>query len=223
MSEKKSEARDRTPIYIALIGATATLAAALIAIAPNFLRPSAPQPLPPPATVSGQIAPTVALLKFVLVNNSEFAQDFYIDNTFAEAINSGTYVVLTIPPGDYTLTTCARGANPIKQPENCSATDTKVRVHDNPYLWHIYGNQQASGQMTYLAVNQSNTPRDLFIDGTFKTTVPANDFVALTLPATEHVGQDCTQGKTPQTSPEQCHPPTNDFPFTVLIKIIETQ
>jgi hypothetical protein len=224
MSEKNSESRDRTPIYIALIGALATIAAAFIAIAPNFWRPRrAPQGAAPPPRGAARAAPADTSLKFILVNNSEYAQDFYIDNTFAEAINTGTYVVLRVAPGEYTLTTCARGANPLKQPENCSASPTKVRVYDNPYLWHIYGDKRASGQMTYLVVNQSNSARDIFIDSAFKTTLRANDFVALTVPATEHVGQDCAQGKTPQTNPEQCHPPTNDFPFSVLIKVIETQ
>ncbi len=60
MSENKSAPRDRTPLYIAIVGATATILAALISQLPNLMNRSQPTPTPiiitatPPQTFGAQ-------------------------------------------------------------------------------------------------------------------------------------------------------------------------
>ncbi len=56
MSEKKSEPRDRTPVYIAIVGATATVLAALITQLPNLM--NRPEVTPTPIVITATPPPT---------------------------------------------------------------------------------------------------------------------------------------------------------------------
>lgn len=64
MSEPKPESKDRTALYIAIVGATATIVAALVGILPNLLNRSAPPTLlvitaTPPLTIIAQATTTI--------------------------------------------------------------------------------------------------------------------------------------------------------------------
>jgi hypothetical protein len=56
MSEKPPAPRDRTPLYIAIVGATATIMAALIGVLPNLTRQNSPPPTP--IVITATPAPT---------------------------------------------------------------------------------------------------------------------------------------------------------------------
>jgi hypothetical protein len=238
MSESSPQpSRDRTPIYLALIAATSTIIAALIAVLPNILNtnqrgappqqptvivvtatlapateaPIATATTPPAATTAalGQPGATLAgpspttdtRITFLLLNNFDKNQDFYIDSNLAISVNSGQYQTLHVQPGSHELKNCLLGSDPTVK-DNCFAQT--ANVNQNPYLWQIDGNAPVTDQPILVVLNQANSPQDVFVDNSNAGTVSAHDFMAIRVPVGSHSLQPCTAGNTPASNPNAC-------------------
>lgn len=85
MSEKKSEPKDRTALYIAIVGATATVIAALIGVLPNLLRNPPPTPVvitaAPAATVIAQATTLPPTVVAVMPTATEIAPTLVLSPT----------------------------------------------------------------------------------------------------------------------------------------------
>ncbi|HZQ10619.1 MAG TPA: hypothetical protein VFD70_28830 [Anaerolineae bacterium] len=225
------ESKNLTPIITAAIAAIGAIVVAVIGVLPNILptRAVPTQPavivvtatLPPatntqvalaPATFAPtEISPTLTSqlptptqdtrIKFLLVNNFDKNQDFYIDGILATAINSGTYKPLRVTPGTHELKNCLLGSD-ASVAENCFTQ--KANVTDNPYLWEIRGDAPRSGDVILLVLNESALDQDIFIDNSMFGTVPAGDYTANRVPAGTHFLQPCGKGQTPASSANAC-------------------
>ncbi len=225
------DSKNRTPIITAAIAALGAVLVALIGVLPNLLSSRAAPTPPavivvtatlPPATntpvalatatvVPTEISSTVTSqlptptpdtrIKFLLVNNFEKNQDFYIDGILATAINSGTYKPLRVPPGPHELKNCLLGSD-ASVAENCFTQ--KANVADNPSLWEIRGDAKRSGDVILLVLNQSALDQDIFIDNSMFGTVAAGDFTANRVPAGTHFLQPCGKGLTPASGATAC-------------------
>lgn len=153
----------------------------------------------------GGSPPTSGLaITFVLANNFERDQDFYIDGCLAAQIDSGKYTTFRIlPHKTRELKNCLRGANPN------SANDCNIAtrlVSQDPYDWVISGRAPANGQITLLVLNQSESPKDIFLDTLSfpKLTIVQNSVRVIPLENQRHTVRACQRGATPLMEAEQC-------------------
>lgn len=193
----KKESRDRTVLYIAIIGATATVLAALIGIVPVFLNRSAPPPTdtPPPAAISTN-APTTSTL--VVMNQFNQVQDFLLDNAVLGAIETGKYRTFEIPPGPHEFKNCSVPSDPAIKPE-CNSK--QVNVATDPYAWYIYGNPTPRENATLIVMNPNGVEQDVLIDDVPKGTVGAHAFLVVDTKPGNYVLKSCTRGNPPTCRP----------------------
>ncbi len=196
--QPQPERKDRTPIYIAIIGAVTTIIAAFIAISPSLLNRNTPTPTPAPTQ-----GPTVsARIDFVIINSRSTPFDFYIDNEFQATIPNGGYNVLRVLPGEHTLTDCPVG---IKPSSNATACETATRgVSSNPYDWQLKGEVPASSNVLLFLLNQVNSNQDIYVDGTSMTPVDAHQFKTTQVQPGKHTIQSCNRGIKPVAPTDAC-------------------
>jgi len=143
-------------------------------------------------------------ITFVLANNFERGQDFYVDGCLAARIDSGKYTTFRIlPHKTRELKNCLRGANP-NSANDCSV-ETRL-VSKNPYDWVINGRAPVNGEITLLVLNQSDSAKDIFFDTLFfpKLTIAPESVRAIPLENQRQTVRACQRGATPIQQPEQC-------------------
>ena len=195
-SPRKPEQKDRTALYVAIVGATATIIAALIGIVPLYLNRNSPPPTPTPAptTVLATLTPNATTNTLVVVNQFERVQDFVLDGSLLGTIETGKYKSFEIPPGPHEFKNCSVPTDPAVTPE-CSSK--QVNATSDPYPWDIYGNAPLRGNATLLVLNPNSTDRDFFLDDVPKGTVRAHSFVVIDTPPGKYVVRTCTPGSPP--------------------------
>lgn len=115
----------------------------------------------PRATLAAAVG--TASVTFVLANNYERSQDFYLDECLAARVDSASYAIFSVRAGTYELKNCVRGADPSAGVPDCSTNRRSVTA--NPYDWEIYGNAAPKENPTLLVLNRTAKDIDVFVDG----------------------------------------------------------
>lgn len=224
MSENQSPHKDRTALYIAIVGATATIIAALIAVSPNWFNrnsgtttivitatPEAtgvaqatavPTHTPIPSTIAptNTVAPTATAISPTPNNSTSL---LLVNNLprqmdfYADGVKT-----TSIDSGTYQVLPVPIGAHEFKQcvfgTDNCFAKTARLsRVIDYWEMFDTLSAGELQTTLTLLVLNQSAAPQDIYMDGIFAKRVDANNFIALTGPGGLHTLQACAAGETP--------------------------
>lgn len=225
MSENKPrpETKDRTALYIAIVGATATVIAAAIGVLPNLLnRVPAPAPTPivvtaapiptevsqvtaiPPTTAPATVNPPTATLAeptaasridFLVANNREGAFDFFIDDEYQITVPAGGYQLLRVIPGEHKLTHCPQGSKPSDANSGCESLSREVR--NEPYDWQLGGTVPARDEMLLFLLNQIDHDVDIFVNETNMVPVNAHQIGTIQVAPGIIQIQTCRRGSTP--------------------------
>jgi hypothetical protein len=213
MSETKppSEHKDRTALYIAIVGATATILAALIGVLPNLLNRGA-TPVPTPLVIVATAVPTplaqatavlptqtaaagTGRIDFLVTNNRESAFDFFVDDEYQVTIPPGSYQLLRVVPGERRLTHCPQGTKPSDASNTCETLTREVQ--SEPYDWQLGGTTPAREKVLLFLLNQIDNDIDVFVDGAEKVPVNAHKIGTIHLEPGTHEVQTCPRGAAP--------------------------
>lgn len=209
MSENnpRPEPRDRTALYIAIVGATATIIAAFITVLPNLLNRASPPPpaaplvvtiTPMPTQVSQAIATapgTAGRIDFLVTNNRAAPYDFFIDNEYQITVPAGGYQLLRVIPGEHTLTHCPRGERPGNEPNECASVAREVQK--SPFDWQLGGSIAARDKVLLFLLNQIDNDIDIYVNDTEMVPVNAHQMGTIQLEPGTHKLQACHRGITP--------------------------
>lgn len=180
MSENKPEPRDRTPLYIAIVGALATIAAALIGVLPNMLNRGAPPPSPIAIVITATPVPTQIPIE---TNVPTTVPPTNVPPTNVPP--SGAATAATAP---LTITVEAMLPAPTV-PQAVTATAPATAIPSNI--------------ITFLLVNNLPQKMEFFVDNEGQTRINSGDYEILHLLRGMHQLKQCVVG-TDYTDPNNC-------------------
>ena len=213
MGETPKEKKDRTAITVAIItgafGCITTVLAAFIGLLPALVS-GIGQMMNAPTLTAHARAPTSVvtstatdtLATFILVNNFEKNQDFYVYDNLVTTVDTGKYVVLRVPQGAHKLQNCLRGTNPQSNPSDCNVKTENVRT--NPFYWEIFGGVVATGEVEVIFINNARINVDVFVDGQLSATVDSGKYGTARVARGSHSFQNCQRGKNPRDNSADC-------------------
>lgn len=198
--------KDRTALYIAIVGALATVSAAFIGILPGLLnRAPAPaptalvataNPMPTQAAQPTTVSPTLAArIDFLVTNNRAGPFDFFIDDEYQITVPPGGYQVLRVIPGEHRLTHCPRGTKPSDSNNECETLAREVK--NEPYDWQLGGTIPARGEVLLFLLNQIDHDVDIYIEGQAMVPVNSHKFGTIQLDPGTYMIRTCPRGATP--------------------------
>lgn len=147
-------------------------------------------------------APQGAAIHFILANNDIQSDAFFIDGAFVTNIASGQVLVFDVTPGTHHLEYCPVDENPVANSDDCDSKS--YAVTENPFDWTLGNEAKAVQKVTLVLMNVSNTPTDIYMDGTMEDALDANQFYILTAPRGTRKFQNCPTGVTPDQAGSTC-------------------
>lgn len=175
MSENKPEPKDRTALYIAIVGASATIVAALIGVLPNIVNRNAPPPTPLVITTT-PVPTQVSLVTSVPASASPPTP---LPPTLTTAPT-------TVPP---TLTTA-----PLTITREATLPAPTATAKPPATVSNI---------ITFIVVNNLPQTMEFFVDGKAATKINSGTYQPLKVPRGTHELKQCILG-TDYTDPNNC-------------------